>query len=74
MEHLPLIAIEVVMIFGGAIAFGWWQLRDLDREKKKREQAQARAESRPPEAATGPASSQGTPASSSSPSTPAAPE
>lgn len=37
MEHLPLIVIEVVMIFGGALAFGWWQLRDLDREKRKRE-------------------------------------
>lgn len=41
MEHLPLIAIEVVMIFGGAVAFGWWQLRDLDREKRKREQQKA---------------------------------
>lgn len=33
------IVIELVLIFGGALAFGWWQLRELDREKKKREAA-----------------------------------
>lgn len=36
-DHLPLIVVEVVMIFGGAIAFGWWQLRDLKREREARE-------------------------------------
>jgi hypothetical protein len=38
-EHLPLILIEVVLVFGGALAFGWWQFRDLARERKKREDA-----------------------------------
>jgi hypothetical protein len=39
MDHLPLIVIEVVLVFGGVLAFGWWQLRDLARERKKREDA-----------------------------------
>jgi hypothetical protein len=38
--HWPLIVIEVVLVFGGAIAFGWWQLRDLRREREKRRRAQ----------------------------------
>ncbi|HYN61761.1 MAG TPA: hypothetical protein VET87_19830 [Rubrivivax sp.] len=33
-QNLPVILIEVVLIFGGVLAFGWWQLRDL---KKARE-------------------------------------
>ena len=37
-ENLPLILIEVVLVFGGALAFAWWQFRDLDRERKKREE------------------------------------
>lgn len=35
--HLPFILIEVVLIFGGALAFAWWQFRDLRREREKRE-------------------------------------
>lgn len=50
-DHLPLIVVEVVMIFGGALAFGWWQLRDLAREKRRREERQAAAAARPPEPA-----------------------
>lgn len=42
MNHLPLIVVEVVLVFGGAIAFGWWQLRDLRREREKREQQRQR--------------------------------
>jgi hypothetical protein len=37
-EHLPLIVVEIVLVFGGALAFAWWQFRDLDRERKKREE------------------------------------
>ncbi len=40
MNHLPLIVIEVVLVFGGVVAFAWWQFRDLARERKKREDAQ----------------------------------
>jgi predicted negative regulator of RcsB-dependent stress response len=39
--HLPLILIEVVLVFGGVLAFGWWQLRDV---KKAREQSRLRRE------------------------------
>ena len=43
MDHLPLILVEVILVFGGALAFGWWQFRDLDRERRKREDAQRQA-------------------------------
>jgi hypothetical protein len=39
MNHLPLIVVEVVLVFGGVIAFAWWQFRDLARERAKREAA-----------------------------------
>ena len=34
-QNLPVILIEVVLIFGGVLAFGWWQLRDLKKEQHK---------------------------------------
>jgi hypothetical protein len=43
MDHLPLIVIEVVLVFGGALAFAWWQLRDLAHERRKREDAKKKA-------------------------------
>ncbi len=33
--HLPLILIEVVLVFGGALAFGWWQFREIKRDRAK---------------------------------------
>jgi hypothetical protein len=39
MSYLPLIVVEVLLVFGGAVAFAWWQFRDLARERKKREDA-----------------------------------
>jgi hypothetical protein len=39
MSQLPLIVIEIVLVFGGAVAFAWWQFRDLARARKKREDA-----------------------------------
>jgi predicted negative regulator of RcsB-dependent stress response len=36
-QNLPIVLIEVLLIFGGVLAFGWWQMRDL---KKAREQSQ----------------------------------
>lgn len=38
--HLPLILIEVLLVFGGVFAFAWWQFRDLRREREKRERMQ----------------------------------
>jgi hypothetical protein len=39
-EHLPVIVIELVLVFGGALAFAWWQFRDLARERRKRQTRQ----------------------------------
>jgi hypothetical protein len=39
MDHLPLIVVEVVLVFGGVAAFAWWQFKDLARERRKRENA-----------------------------------
>lgn len=42
MQDLPLIVIEIVLVFGGVLAFGWWQFRDLANERRKRQARQAR--------------------------------
>ncbi|MEY4524304.1 MAG: hypothetical protein RIR27_1380 [Pseudomonadota bacterium] len=34
----PVILIEVVLVFGGVLLFAWWQLRDLRKEREKRQQ------------------------------------
>ena len=31
----PIIVIELFLVAGGALAFGWWQLRDLKKERLK---------------------------------------
>lgn len=38
---MEFIAVELVLVFGSVLAFAWWQLRDLDREKKKRDAQKA---------------------------------
>jgi len=42
-SHALLIVVEIVLVFGGAMAFAWWQFRDLARERKKREDAKREA-------------------------------
>jgi len=39
----PLILIEGVLVFGGVLAFAWWQFRDLRREREKSARAAAEA-------------------------------
>jgi hypothetical protein len=34
-SHWPLILIEGVLVFGGALAFGWWQLRSVKRDREQ---------------------------------------
>jgi hypothetical protein len=34
----PIILIEVVLVFGGVVLFAWWQLRDLRKEREKRQE------------------------------------
>ncbi len=40
-SNWPLLLIEGVLVFGGALLFGWWQLREIERDRraaqKKRE-------------------------------------
>ena len=33
--NTPIIAIELIMIFGGALLFGWWQLRSIKKDQQK---------------------------------------
>ncbi len=42
MEHFPIIAIEGILVLGGALLFAWWQFRDLDREAEKTKQREAK--------------------------------
>jgi len=39
---MEFIAVELVLVFGSVLGFAWWQLRDLDHEKKKRDAQKAR--------------------------------
>lgn len=34
----PIILIEVMLVFGGVLLFAWWQLRDLRKEREKRQE------------------------------------
>jgi hypothetical protein len=43
MEHLPIILIELVLVFGGVLAFGWWQLRSVRRDRQRAAEALRRA-------------------------------
>jgi hypothetical protein len=40
-EFAPIIIIEVFLVFGGVVAFAFWQFRDLRKEREKRERHQA---------------------------------
>ncbi len=45
-SNWPLLLIEGVLVFGGALLFGWWQLREIDRdqrEARRRREAEAAA-------------------------------
>jgi hypothetical protein len=37
----PVIVVEGLLVAGGALAFAWWQLRDLKKEQQKRDAAKA---------------------------------
>lgn len=47
-ENLPIVLIEVVLIFGGVLAFAWWQLHEIKVDQRKaaaeRAKTAARAE------------------------------
>lgn len=46
-SNWPLLLIEGVLVFGGALLFGWWQLREIDRDRRelqKKREAEAAAQ------------------------------
>jgi type II secretory pathway pseudopilin PulG len=34
-EHQPIVLIELVLVFGGVLLFGVWQLRSVKRDQEK---------------------------------------
>lgn len=45
-SNWPLLLIEGVLVFGGALLFGWWQLREIERDQRalqKKREAEAAA-------------------------------
>jgi hypothetical protein len=34
-SHWPIVLIEGVLVLGGALLFGWWQLRSIDRDRQE---------------------------------------
>jgi hypothetical protein len=40
-EHWPIVLIEGILVFGGALAFGWWQLRSIKRDQQLTAQKRA---------------------------------
>ena len=34
-ENLPIVLVEVVLIFGGVLAFAWWQLHEIKVDQRK---------------------------------------
>lgn len=40
-NHLPIIVVELLLVLGGTLAFGWWQLRDVKRAQAERRAREA---------------------------------
>jgi cytochrome oxidase assembly protein ShyY1 len=70
-SNWPIVLIEVVLIFGGTLAFGWWQLRSVkrDQEQTRRERAEREAQ----QAAAPPAAQDAAPAAPAPPAGPPSP-
>ena len=34
-SNTPIIVIELVLVFGGTLLFGWWQLRSIQKDQQK---------------------------------------
>jgi predicted negative regulator of RcsB-dependent stress response len=45
-ENLPIVLIEVVLIFGGVLAFAWWQLHEIKVDQRKAAAERAEREAR----------------------------
>jgi hypothetical protein len=40
-SHWPIVLIEGIIVFGGVLAFAWWQLREIKRDQQKAAQERA---------------------------------
>ncbi len=40
-SNWPIVLIEGVMVLGGALAFGWWQLRSVERDRQETQRRRA---------------------------------
>lgn len=49
-EHWPIVLIEVILVFGGVLAFGWWQLRSVKRDREAAQARRAQAAAQPADA------------------------
>jgi hypothetical protein len=49
LNALPIVIVEVVMVFGGVLLFAWWQLRTIrkDRERATEERRRTAAQATP---------------------------
>ena len=47
-SNLPIILIEVVLVFGGVLLFGWWQLRSVKRDRERTRAAKAETAAQTP--------------------------
>ena len=45
-ENLPIVLIEGVLIFGGVLAFAWWQLHQIKVDQRKAAAERAEREAR----------------------------
>ena len=45
-ENLPIVLIEGVLIFGGVLAFAWWQLHEIKVDQRKAAAERAEREAR----------------------------
>lgn len=54
-DMLPIVLIEGVLVLGGALLFGWWQLRSIERDRRaaaERQRAREAAADDQPRAGT----------------------
>ena len=47
-ENLPIVLIEGVLIFGGVLAFAWWQLHEIKVDQRKAAAERAEREAHEP--------------------------
>lgn len=52
-SNWPLLLIEGVLVFGGALLFGWWQLRSVKRDQQEAARRRAQEQEQASQASEG---------------------